>query len=201
MLGTGRKGVVSKPSKHHVIDKLWCARRLCADLQVTPHLWGDSCWKRYGEGTAGLLQNCFHSREVQIEILQFSLKLKKGCGTGLVVDGLETVNSERLLIATHQALLMESDIQKETYFSKEGVVKWQNSLAEDAVEARSTERLRKSGKRTRTAVDVEHNDVNRFFFSAPEVLRLLTAWGGGQLEKRLLCIWHISFNFCLRGKW
>jgi len=80
------------------------------------------------------------------------------------VDGLETVNSERLLIATHQALLMESDIQKETYFSKEGVVKWQNSLAEDAVEARSTERLRKSGKRTRTAVDVEHNDVNRFFF-------------------------------------
>lgn len=54
-------------------------------------------------------------------------------------------------------------LQKEKYFSREGIGTWQSSLAEDVVQARSTERLRKKSKRP--AADVEYNGVNidKFF--------------------------------------
>lgn len=78
--------------------------------------------------------------------------------------------------STHQAVLMESGFEKEKYTSREGVMKWQNSLVEDALEARSTGRLRKSDKRTRPAVDVEHNSVNTDIFWLKKSLDPLLPW-------------------------
>lgn len=109
------------------------------------------------------------------------------------MDALQRVSSECLLISTHWALLMESGFEKEKYFSREGIVKWQNSLVEDAVEARSTERLRKSGKRTRSAADVEHNSVNTFFFSSRSPWTSYCL-GGSHLGKESLCICYVYFN-------
>lgn len=84
----------------------------------------------------------------------------------LVMDILERLSGECQLISTRRALLTESDFEKEKYFSRKGIVKRQNSLVEDAVEARSTERLRKSGKRTRSATDVERKRQHFLFFSS-----------------------------------
>lgn len=106
----------------------------------------------------------------------FSYKLRKGCGTHLVMDGLERVSNECLLIAYSSGSSDEEWLWKGKYSPREGIRKWQNSLAEDAVEDRSTERIRKRNKRTRPAADIEHKGVNTdIFFWAPKVLGLFTA--------------------------
>ena len=125
----------------------------------------------------------------------FSLKLKKGCGTGLVMDRLERLSSECLHVIYSSGSPDGEWLWKGKYFSREGIGKWQNSLVEDAVEARSTERLRKRNKRTRPAAGVEHNGVNTDFFSSRSPWTLYCL--GSVLGKGLLCICHGSFNFSL----
>lgn len=95
-------------------------------------------------------------------------------------------------LSTHQAVLMESGFEKEKYTSREGVMKWQDSLAEDALEARSTGRLRKSDKRTRPAVDVEHNGVNTdILFFGSRSPWIPCCLGGDHIWKKGYCVFDV----------
>lgn len=95
-------------------------------------------------------------------------------------------------MSAHQALLLERGFKKKNTFFWEGMRKWQKSLAEDVVEARSTEGLRKK----RPVADVEHNGVNTdMFFSSRSPLTLYCLGKGFILEQVLLCICQVSFNF------
>lgn len=75
-------------------------------------------------------------------------------------------------MSAHQALLLEHVFKKKNTFFRKGIGKWQKSLAEDAAEARSTERLRKKSKRP--AADFEQMGVNtNMLFSSRSPLTLL----------------------------
>lgn len=85
-------------------------------------------------------------------------------------------------MSAHQALLLERGFKKKKTFFREGMGKWQKPLAEDVVEARSTEGLRKK----RPAADVEHNGANTDrFFSSRSPLTLYCLGKRFILEERI----------------
>lgn len=96
-------------------------------------------------------------------------------------------------MSAYQALLLEHGLKKKNAFFREGMGKWQKPLAEDVVDTRSTEGLRKK----RPAADVGHTGVNTdMFFSPRSPLTLYCLGKRFILEKGLLCICHVS-NFSL----
>lgn len=171
------------------LDKLWCAHRLWADLQVSLLLWGDSCEKGGGKSPQNiLLQDCFHSREVQSENLQFSLKLEEGCGTVLVMNDWR-VSSECLLmrrfcwsVASKRKILFQGG---------------HRDMAELISRGCCTEVQKGWGKRVKDQLQMLNimawTQTHFFSSTSPSILYCL----GGTLGKGLLCICHVSFNFSL----